>query len=98
MDYLLNGKTYSLSYQDLCAEHASFAAMTDSAFLEALPAALHLATLLCWFKELPASQVLADDGIIHQLVHLLHLKDEPLIAGAIKEIREMFDEQLALAP
>lgn len=96
MDYLVNGKTYSLSYQELRESHASFVAMSDQEFLEALPAALHIATFLCWFKELPASSVLADDGIIHQLAHLLHIPDEPLIDLA--EIRKAFNDQLALAP
>lgn len=96
MEYVQNGKRYQLNYQELRLQHASFTLMSNEQFLQALPAALHLATFLCWFKELPASQVLADDGIIHQLVHLLHIPDEPLIDLA--EIRKAFNEQLALAP
>lgn len=96
MDYTLNDKRYSLSYLELAAEHSRLSAMTDADFVDALPAAIHLACVLCWFKELPASIVLADDGVIHQLAHLLHIPDEPLVD--LQAIRRQFDEQLALAP
>lgn len=96
MDYLVNGRLYSMSYQELRANHASIVAMTDSEFLGALPQAMHLACVLCWLKNLPTYVILADDGIIHQLAHLMHIPDEPLIDLA--EIRKEFNEQLALAP
>lgn len=96
MEYLQNGKRYHLSYQELRESHLQMTRMTDEQFLGALPKAMHLACVLCWLKELPASAVLADDGIIHQLAHLLHIPDEPLID--LTEIRKQFNEQLALAP
>jgi hypothetical protein len=98
MDYVLNGNRYSASYQDLREEHARFVRMTDKRFLKELPAAMHFAVFVCWFKELPTSQVLSDEGIVHQLAHLIHLKGEPLVMGRLGEIRELFDQQLGLAP
>lgn len=96
MEYIQNGKRYSLSYQELRENHILMARMSDERFLDALPQAMHLACVLCWLKELPSSQVLGDEGIIHQLAHLMHIPDEPLIDLA--EIRKQFNEQLALAP
>lgn len=98
MEYVLDGKRYSASYQDLREEHARFVQMSDKRFLKELPAAMHFAVFVCWFKELPTSQVLSDEGIVHQLAHLIHLKGEPLVMGSLGEIRELFDRQLRLAP
>jgi hypothetical protein len=96
MDYIISGNHYSASYQDLREEHARFAGMTDKRFLKELPAALHFAVFVCWFKELPSSQVLSDEGIVHQLAHLIHLKGEPLVMARLGEIRELFNKQLQL--
>ncbi|AJO79388.1 hypothetical protein [Pseudomonas sp. MRSN 12121] len=97
MDYIIGGNHYSASYQDIREEHARFAGMTDKRFLRELPAALHFAVFVCWFKELPTSVVLSDEGIVHQLAHLIHLKGEPLVTARLGEIREMFNKQLRLA-
>ncbi|AZC88402.1 hypothetical protein C4K29_2099 [Pseudomonas chlororaphis subsp. piscium] len=97
MDYVIGGREYSASYQELREEHARFVQMTDKRFLKELPAALHFAVFVCWFKELPASQVLSDEGIVHQLAHLIHLRDEPLVMTRLGEIRELFNKQLQLA-
>ncbi|WP_411835642.1 hypothetical protein ACLBNB_19905 [Pseudomonas chlororaphis subsp. aurantiaca] len=97
MDYIIGGREYSASYQELREEHARFSGMTDQRFLEELPAALHFAVFVCWFKELPSSVVLSDEGIVHQLAHLIHLKGEPLVMTRLGEIRELFNKQLQLA-
>ncbi|OLF53408.1 hypothetical protein [Pseudomonas chlororaphis] len=97
MDYRIDENCYSASYQDLREEHGRFIGMTDKRFLKELPAALHFAVFVCWFKELPASAVLSDEGIVHQLTHLIHLKGEPLVMSRLGEIRELFNKQLRLA-
>ncbi|WPO49542.1 hypothetical protein [Pseudomonas sp. S1Bt23] len=81
MDYIIGGNHYSASYQDLREEHARFVGMTDKRFL----------------KELPANVVLSDEGIVHQMAHLIHLKGEPLFMTRLGEIRELFNKQLQLA-
>ncbi|WDH37428.1 hypothetical protein [Pseudomonas chlororaphis] len=98
MDYVIGGREYSASYQDLREEHARFTGMTDKRFLKELPAALHFAVFVCRFKELPASVVLSDEGIVHQLAHLIHLRGEPLVTARLGEIRELFNKQLQLIP
>lgn len=73
MDYLIGDNRYSASYQDLREEHARYGQMTDKRFLKELSGAMHFAVFVCWFKELPTSQVLSDEGIVHLLAHLIHL-------------------------
>ncbi len=96
IEYNVGDKKFGCSYQELKEEHLRFVGMTDKQFKKNLPAALHLAVFLCWFKELPSGMVLCDDGIIHQLVHLLHLKNEPIITDQFDDIRNLFNTVLAL--
>ncbi|MBH3399185.1 hypothetical protein I5S60_06350 [Pseudomonas fluorescens] len=98
MDYFIGSNRYSASYQGLREEHARYVQLTDKRFLKELSGAMHFAVFVCWFKELPTSQVLSDEGIVHLLAHLIHLKGEPLVMGRLGEIRELFDQQLRLAP
>jgi hypothetical protein len=69
--------------------------MDDDDFMASLPEAVHVAVVLAWFKGLPTNDVLGDCGVIHELTHLLHIPDEPVID--IRAIREQFKEQLKLA-
>lgn len=92
--YVVDGLQYMLSYQDLKAKHEELCALTDASFLERLPEALHLACMICYLKETPSYICLSDTGIIHELVHLLHIKDEPLVD--LETIRKSFQETLLL--
>ncbi len=94
MDYLVNGNTYVLSYAKLREEYLRHVAMTDSEFSSNLPSAMHLACIVCWLKETPSSVCLSDEGIIHQLAHLMHIKDCPLVS--LKAIRRQFKKELKL--
>ncbi len=95
MQYLIDGREYSISYNKLKQEYLNFCNLSDEDFLKKLPAALHLACVICWFKESPTDVVLSDVGIIHQLAHLLHMPDEPAVK--IGEIRETFKSCLHLS-
>lgn len=96
MNYLVGEDTYSFDYQDVKREYTRLCLLTDDQFMKDLPAALHFAVFVCWVKGLSAAWVLRDDGIIHQLVHLLHLPDEPIITCQLQQIRQLFTEQLEL--
>lgn len=95
VDYLVNGKTYGVSYQDLRERHIALCETTDADFLAKLPEALHLACIIAWFKEMPSQHVLSDEGVIHQLVHLLHIPGCELVVLA--DVRKQFAEDLKLA-
>lgn len=95
MEYLVEGKKYNLSYSELKDNYNVICLMGDSEFMNSLPEILHLACVICYLKEIPTYVCLSDEGIIHQLVHLLHIPDDPIID--LVEIRKLFENQLKLA-
>lgn len=93
--YLVDGNFYSLSYSALKDDYTRFSMMTDTEFLLKLSEILHFACICCFLKEIPTSVCLSDRGIIHELVHLLHLKD--CNGRPLAEVRELFNNQLRLS-
>jgi len=90
-------KSYSLSYKDLKESHQLACMETDENFLNELPKMIHLACVLCWFKEISTDICLCDDGVIHSLAHLMHLKDERIVnKDEVGRVRKIFEEQLKL--
>jgi len=94
MIYLVDGTQYTLSYKELKNHYIDFISMSDQDFLDKLPAASHLACMICFLKEIPTENCLSDKGIIHELIHLLSIPKEELLN--ITEIRELFKNQLKL--
>lgn len=94
MEYKLEGKTFIISYQDLREQYLTFCAMTDDDFIKKLPAAIHTAIVICYFKEIPSYICLSDIGIIHELVHLLQFQEETM--PRLREIRKMYEQHLLL--
>jgi hypothetical protein len=95
MIYLVEGLQYSLSYSDLRDRYNEFINLTDEEFLERVPEALHLACIICYLKETPLEYCLSDMGVIHELTHLIHIKDETLVD--LPRIRITFEEILHLS-
>jgi len=91
MIYLVGDKKYELRYSELKADFERYSAMSDDDFLASLPQIIHFAVMIGYLKELPSSCLLADNGIIHELVHLLDGTDADLA-----EVRELFDTVLRL--
>lgn len=87
--YIVNDSEYQVSYTELKKWYYTIRAYTDIEFATNLPEIIHFTCMLCWFKELPMDQVIGDEGIVHQLAHLLHIPNEPIID--LKEIRELFN-------
>lgn len=94
IEYIVDNHKYSLSYSELKEEYQRFVAMKDKEFLANLPAALHLACVICWLKEVPTYVVLGDRGIIHELAHEIHIGRAN--TTALKEIRKSFKLWLKL--
>ncbi len=93
MEYRVADSHYSISYCALREEHCRQVALSDEEFLQHLPAALHLACIIGWFKELGAEATIGDAGIVHELVHLL----DGCAYASLAEIRGQFAERLRLA-
>lgn len=94
MEYLIEGRKFSISYGKLREHYILFCEMSDEEFMKNIAGALHLACIICFFKELPSSMVLGDLGIIHELAHLIHVPNEPLVN--LLEIRQKFKTTLEL--
>lgn len=95
MIYLVGEKQYQLSYVDIRERYLQVVNYTDVEFISNIIEILHLACIISYFKELPAECTISDEGIIHQLVHLMHIPSEPLID--LTEIRNQFNTLLKLA-
>lgn len=67
---------------------------TDEEFLENISSVLHYAVYVCWVKEIPTDECLADDGIIHELVHLL--SENTAKYTDLKKVRKKFNKSLIM--
>ncbi len=92
MVYLSDNKKFSISYRKLRDEYTRFTSMGDEEFVANIKDAIHLACVICFFKEIRTEHCLNDTGIIHELVHIL-CETDPV---DIKEVRTLFAEQLKL--
>ena len=90
--YLINGNKYSLSYEELKQKYGEIRKYSDGEFMTNLPKILHYSCFACWVLGVPSQDCLSDEGLIHQLIHLLAIPDEPLIN--LKQIREQFNTEM----
>lgn len=95
MEYIVNGRKYVLDYQGLRDKHIELCRMGDEEFMKVLPEALHLACVIGYLKGLGVEALVSDEWIIHELVHLLDIHDEPLVD--LEGIRYRFKILLQLA-
>jgi len=94
MEYLVEGEKYNLSYSDLKERYINISELPLDKFLLILPEVLHLTCIISYLKEIPTYITLSDKGLIHELVHLLHIGDEPLVDA--EKIRQQFIDDMKL--
>lgn len=92
MDYLVDGLKYSFSYKELKSKYNEIVLMSDSDFIDNISEVLHFACFVSYFKELPNIQTISDVGIIHELIHLLHIPEET----DVKRVRKLFERLLCI--
>jgi len=92
--YVVNGKSFSASLYELKKEYRRLKNLSDDEFIQQIKKALHLSCIISFIKKLDINDTVGDYGLIHQLVHLLDIPEEPLID--VKEIRKQFDTLLKL--
>jgi hypothetical protein len=93
MEYRIDDKHYVLSYCELKEEYLRFVNMKDEEFLQSVPAAAHLACIICWLKE-EGYWSISDVGIIHELIHLMHIPEGN--TATLRDIRNLFERSLKL--
>lgn len=96
MEYEIEGSRYAFSYAALKEDYWRFRGLGDVEFIEELHAVLHFCCVVGFLKELPASCVLSDKGVIHQLVHLLEPSTKEIAFHELPEIRERFNQVFEL--
>jgi len=86
-----------LDYQNLKGLYETICGYSDEKFMSELPSILHVTCIISHLKDVPASCLVGDYGLIHQLAHLIKLgdKNEPLIV--LSDIREQFETLMKLA-
>lgn len=94
MEYLVADEKYLISYAQLKELYQEYCAISDEEFIKKLPEITHFACVVGWFKELPNDATIGDKGIVHELIHLMHIPAEPLVN--LKEIRASFKLLLKL--
>lgn len=87
MQYNVDTEKYGFSYQELKLDYEKYSKMQDTDFIHNIPKILHFACFVCYLKEIPSQVLLVDNGLIHELIHLLN----GVNFHKIKEIRELFD-------
>lgn len=90
----LEATHYSFSYRELQRDYRRYVALTDAEFIAQVVPILHFAVFVCWLKE-ASLDVLADNGLLHELVHLL----DPNALGMVDlaEVRRIFRTVCELA-
>jgi len=94
MEYLVDGEKFHLSYSELRDKYILFSNFSLAEFLDRLPEVLHLACIISYLKEVPSYNTLSDKGLIHQLIHLLDIGEEPIIDA--EKIRQQFIKEMKL--
>lgn len=60
------------SLSDLKRDFARFTSMSDDEFSQNLVQAAHFACIVAYYKNLEPVDTVADIGIVHNLIHLMH--------------------------
>jgi hypothetical protein len=97
MRYLTdNNVEFNLSYGALKEDYLRFRDMTDEEFAASALEILHFCCVTAFLKEIPTNSILIDDGIIHELIHLLVEDTQQEALDRLPEIRETFNSLMEL--
>ncbi len=96
MEYLVNDKKYLFSYSELKEDYVKYISMSDAKFFSDIPKVLHFVCIVAYIKETPTYILMSDEGLVHQLVHLMdeHTKDEPTVNN--KEVKRRIRKDFKL--
>jgi hypothetical protein len=69
-EYKLGTGRYSFSLSALEKDYKRFSKMRRSNFLKNLKDITHFACIMSYYNDLTPEQTVADEGIVHELIHL----------------------------
>ena len=90
-DYKVGGHSYSVSLDQLRSQYHKIFFFDDNDFMENLPEVLHYVCFFKWLQKDGHKETLSDKGLLHELIHLQHIPNEPLVN--LFEIREKFHRE-----
>ena len=64
-------KIFYLSYQELKEKYLYFNSLNEEEFFKEIPKILHLVCIISYLKEIPSYCLVADECLIHELIHCI---------------------------
>jgi len=92
--YKVGNREFVYDHKSLQYAFSTYRGCTNEEFLENIVDILHFAVYMCWLKEISSDECLADDGIIHELVHLL--QENTIKHSNLENIRKKFNKTLTI--
>lgn len=89
--------TYVLSYSQLKEQYEANVRLTDEDFLKNIVQILHNVCIISHLKEIPAYQLVSDEGLIHQMVHFIQFDFWNVDSPQLASVREMYKNLMRLA-
>ena len=93
-EYKVGNTDYVFDKKNLKRLYTKYINYSDQEFVDNAIDILHFTCYVSWLKEIDTDTLLADDGLIHELVHLL--KQGTQIYVNIETLRKKFDELLVI--
>jgi hypothetical protein len=99
LEYAIGDRKYVLNYSELREDFDRYHRMTDREFVrpKTLVKAMHFVCVVSYLKGANGECLTSDEGLIHQLVHLLDGDTRPMTMPRLREIREQFAALCKLA-
>jgi len=92
--YKVGDRQFVYDHKSLQYAFSTYQRYNNEEFLTNIVDILHFAVYVCWLKEIPSDECLADDGIIHELVHLL--QENTIKHSNLENIRKKFNKTLII--
>lgn len=93
-EYKVGERTFLFDEVHLRNSYKKYKNYSDVEFLNNIVDILHFTVYVCWLKEVPSDKCLADDGIVHEIVHLL--QENTIKHSNLQEIRKNFNKNLII--
>lgn len=90
--YNVGDKEYNYDLKRLQYLYVKFINCSDQEFIENIADILHFACYVSWVKEIDAEELMGDQGLIHELVHLLKSSTRQYVE--LESLRNNFEKLL----
>ena len=92
LKYKVGNRTFLYDQDLLKSSYVEYCEITDDEFIKNILDILHFAVYVCYIKDLKTRDILADDGLIHELIHLTKSSTRKHVD--LKKVRNNFEKNL----